>query len=168
MFETKSIRETCVQLDSDIDKGLTEKERMSLLGVYGGEYRLLTNVPVAIASSLGTSMIPSIVASKTQRDFPAVQKKIRLTVKFNMLIAIPCAVGMGVLAGPVMQLIFGDHSALARDLLTIGAPAVIFFSLSTVDTAADNVVIKCFFQPRNDRCCIKSARICKNNFFFHN
>ena len=26
MFETKSIRETCVQLDSDIDKGLTEKE----------------------------------------------------------------------------------------------------------------------------------------------
>lgn len=116
-------------------KGLTEKERMSLLGVYGGEYRLLTNVPVAIASSLGTSMIPSIVASKTQRDLPAVQKKIRLTVKFNMLIAIPCAVGMGVLAGPVMRLIFGDHSALARDLLTIGAPAVIFFSLSTVTNA---------------------------------
>ena len=52
-----------------------------------------------------------------------------------MLIAIPCAVGMGVLAGPVMQLIFGDHSALARDLLTIGAPAVIFFSLSTVTNA---------------------------------
>ena len=116
-------------------KGLTEKERMSLLGVYGGEYRLLTNVPVAIASSLGTSMIPSIVASKTQRDFPAVQKKIRLTVKFNMLIAIPCAVGMGVLAGPIMRLIFGDNSALARDLLTIGAPAVIFFSLSTVTNA---------------------------------
>lgn len=116
-------------------KGLSEKERMSLLGVYGGEYRLLTNVPVAIASSLGTSMIPSIVASKTQGDFPAVQKKIRLTVKFNMLIAIPCAVGMGVLAGPVMKLIFGDSSSLARDLLTMGAPAVIFFSLSTVTNA---------------------------------
>lgn len=116
-------------------KGLTEKERMSLLGIYGGEYRLLTNVPVAIASSLGTSMIPSIVASKTQRDFPAVQKKIRLTVKFNMLIAIPCAVGMGVLASPIMRLIFGDNSALARNLLTLGAPAVIFFSLSTVTNA---------------------------------
>lgn len=116
-------------------RGLTEKERMSLLGIYGGEYRLLTNVPVAIASSLGTSMIPSIVASKTQRDFPAVQKKIRLTVKFNMLIAIPCAVGMGVLAGPIMRLIFGDNSALARNLLTLGAPAVIFFSLSTVTNA---------------------------------
>lgn len=116
-------------------KGLAEKDRMSLLGVYGGEYRLLTNVPVAIASSLGTSMIPSIVASKAQHDGAAVQKKIRLTVKFNMLIAIPCAVGMGVLAGPIMRLIFGDSSTLARNLLTIGAPAVIFFSLSTVTNA---------------------------------
>ncbi|MDO4267067.1 MAG: polysaccharide biosynthesis protein [Eubacteriales bacterium] len=116
-------------------KGLSEKERMSLLGVYGGEYRLLTNVPVAIASSLGTSMIPSIVASKTSRDGAAVQHKIRLTVKFNMLIAIPCAAGMCVLAGPIMRLIFGDSSDLARNLLTIGAPAVIFFSLSTVTNA---------------------------------
>ncbi len=116
-------------------KGLAEKERMSLLGVYGGEYRLLTNVPVAIASALGTSMIPSIVASKAQRKTGDVQKKIRITIKFNMLIAIPCAVGMGVLAGPIMHLIFGDNTPLARDLLTMGAPAVIFFSLSTVTNA---------------------------------
>ena len=34
-------------------KGFSEKERLSLLGIYGGKYRLLTNVPVAIASSLG-------------------------------------------------------------------------------------------------------------------
>ena len=113
-------------------KGLSEKERMSLLGVYSGEYRLLTNVPVAIATSLGTSMIPSIVASRAQYDHQAVQHKIRLTIKFNMLIAIPCAVGMGVLAGPIMRLIFNDASPLAASLLTIGAPAVIFFSLSTV------------------------------------
>ena len=45
------------------------------------------------------------------------------------------AVGMGVLAGPIMRLIFGDNSALARNLLTLGAPAVIFFSLSTVTNA---------------------------------
>lgn len=113
-------------------KGVVEKDRMSLLGVYGGEYRLLTNVPVAIASALGASMIPSIVASKTQNHRQEVHQKIRLTVKFNMLIAIPCSVGMGVLAGPILQLIFNDSSRLAATLMTIGAPAVIFFSLSTV------------------------------------
>lgn len=113
-------------------KGVVEKDRMSLLGVYGGEYRLLTNVPVAIASALGASMIPSIVASKAQNHRQEVHQKIRLTVKFNMLIAIPCSVGMGVLAGPILQLIFNDSSRLAATLMTIGAPAVIFFSLSTV------------------------------------
>ena len=42
---------------------------------------------------------------------------------------------MGVLAGPIMRLIFGDNSTMARNLLIIGAPAVIFFSLSTVTNA---------------------------------
>jgi len=114
-------------------KGLGEKERMTLLGVYGGRYRLLSNVPVAIASSLGTSMIPSIVASRAQKRGGEVRYKIHLTVKFNMLIAIPCAVGMGVLAAPIMLLIFGSKNwELASSLLQIGAPAVVFFSLSTV------------------------------------
>lgn len=113
-------------------KGLAEKERASLLGVYSGEYRLLTNVPVAIASSLGASMIPSIVRSRTRKKYDEVQYKIRMSIKFNMLIAIPCAVGMGVLAGPIMQLIFGDSSRLAADIMRIGSFAVVFFSLSTV------------------------------------
>lgn len=113
-------------------KGLDEKERATLLGIYSSKYRLLSNVPVAIASSLGTSMIPSIVRSRVQRNHEEVKDKIRLTVKFNMLIAIPCAVGMGVLAAPIMRLIFGDSSKLTANLMMIGAPAVIFFSLSTV------------------------------------
>lgn len=116
-------------------KGLTEKERLSFLGIYGGKYRLLSNVPVAIASSLGTSMIPSIVQSRVRKDYDEVQYKIRLTIKFNMLIAIPCAVGMGVLASPIMQLIFRDSRDLTANLMQIGSLAVVFFSLSTVTNA---------------------------------
>lgn len=116
-------------------KGLTETQRATLLGVYGGEYRLLSNVPVAIASSLGASMIPSIVQSRTCHRLKEVRYKIRMTIKFNMLIAIPCAVGMGVLADPIMELIFHDNSELSANLMRIGAPAVVFFSLSTVTNA---------------------------------
>ena len=116
-------------------KGFAEKERATLIGIYSSKYRLLSNVPVAIATSLGTSMIPSIVHSRIQNDQDNVHHKISLTVKFNMLIAIPCAVGMGVLASPIMRLIFGDGRALTANLMMIGAPAVIFFSLSTVTNA---------------------------------
>ncbi len=114
------------------EKGFEEKERLAMLGIYSGKYRLLSNVPVAIASSLGTSMIPSIVNSRTMKQHSEVKSKIRLTIKFNMLIAIPCAVGMGVLSGPVMQLLFRDSRVLTATLMQIGAPAVVFFSLSTV------------------------------------
>ena len=116
-------------------KGLTEKERLSLLGIYGGKYRLLSNVPVAVASSLGTSMIPSIVRSRAQKNKADVMYKIRLTIKFNMLIAIPCAFGMAALATPVLRLIFHDSRQLTTNLLMLGSPAVIFFSLSTVTNA---------------------------------
>lgn len=116
-------------------KGFTEKERLSLLGIYGGKYRLLTNVPVAIASSLGASMIPSIVISRVAGRPREVAHKIYITIKFNMLLAIPCALGMFALASPLMKLVFGDSRELTRDLLMLGSSSVIFFSLSTVTNA---------------------------------
>lgn len=116
-------------------KGLDESERLSLLGIYGGKYRLLTNVPVAIASSLGSSMIPSIVTSRVRGEKQEVKNKIYMTIKFNMLIAIPCAAGMLSLASPIMQLVFGDGREMTAQLLMLGSSAVIFFSLSTVTNA---------------------------------
>ncbi|MDO4265015.1 MAG: polysaccharide biosynthesis protein [Eubacteriales bacterium] len=116
-------------------KGYSEKERMFLLGIYGGKYRLLTNVPVAIASSLGASMIPSIVMSRVRGEKSGVQDKIYMTIKFNMLLAIPCACGMFFLASPLMRFIFGDGTEMTGQILMMGASAVIFFSLSTVTNA---------------------------------
>lgn len=116
-------------------KGLDESERLSLLGIYGGKYRLLTNVPVAIASSLGASMIPSIVTSKVMGRPKEVKRKISITIKFNMLLAIPCSLGMFALASPLMQLVFGDGRKMTEELLMLGSSAVIFFSLSTVTNA---------------------------------
>ena len=116
-------------------KGLSESERLSLLGIYGGKYRLLTNVPVAIASSLGASMIPSIVMSRIRGEEGEVKEKIYMTVKFNMLLAIPCAAGMFAIASPLMRLVFGDGREFTARLLMTGAPAVVFFSLSTVTNA---------------------------------
>ena len=51
----------------------------------------------------------------------------------------------------------------------LGSCAVVFFSLSTVDTAADDFVIKILFQPWYDGSRVKSSGIRQYNFFFtHN
>lgn len=116
-------------------RGFSESERTSLLGIYSGKYRLLSNVPVAIATSLGTSMIPSIVVSRVKKQEQEVRDKISLTIKFNMLIAIPCAAAMCFLASPILRLVFGDGRTLTSNLLMLGSCAVVFFSLSTVTNA---------------------------------
>lgn len=115
--------------------GAASSEIESLWGVYSGYYRLLTNVPVAIASALGTSAIPSIVASRVKGNDDAVHSQVRATIKFNMLIAIPAAVGMTVLAKPILAILFPAAGDLAVQCLTIGSIAVVFFSLSTVSSS---------------------------------
>ena len=116
-------------------KGVLSSKIQSLYGIYSGYYRLLTNVPVAIASALGTSAIPTIVASRIKKDDDAVQHEIRSTIKFNMLIAIPSFVGMSVLAEPILAILFPAAGKLAVKCLTIGSIAIVFVSLSTVSSA---------------------------------
>jgi stage V sporulation protein B len=52
-----------------------------------------------------------------------------------MIIAIPSAVGMGVLASPILQLLFGDANRLPANFLKLGAISIIFYALSTISTA---------------------------------
>ena len=115
--------------------GIATSEREALWGVYSGYYRLLTNVPVAIASALGASAIPSIVATRVRGDEAGVHSQIRATIKFNMLIAIPAAAGMTFLAEPILAILFPRAGELAVRCLTIGSIAVVFFSLSTVSSS---------------------------------
>lgn len=115
--------------------GTPTAEREALWGIYSGYYRLLTNVPVAIASALGASAIPSIVASRVRGDEHTVHSQIRATIKFNMLLAIPAAAGMTVLAEPILAILFPAADALAVKCLYIGSIAVVFFSLSTVSSS---------------------------------
>jgi stage V sporulation protein B len=116
-------------------KGLSTEARSALWGIYSNKYNLLINVPVSIASAMAVAIIPSIVASKINGTNLDVKIKIHQAIKFNMIIAIPAAVGMGVLASPILQLLFHDHRELPANLLRIGSVAIIFFALSTITNA---------------------------------
>jgi stage V sporulation protein B len=114
------------------DKGL---EYVALWGIYSNKYNLLINVPVSIASAMAVAIIPSLVASKVNGANVEVKNKIHQAIKFNMIIAIPAAVGIGVLASPILRLLFGDGRELPANLVRIGSIAIVFFSLSTITNA---------------------------------
>lgn len=103
-----------------------------LFGVFTGKYRLLVNVPVSIASAMAASTIPSLTAAVAVRDRKLVNKKINISIRFIMVIAFPCTVGLAVLGSPILQLLFNDSRELPANLLMVGSVAVVFYSLSTL------------------------------------
>jgi stage V sporulation protein B len=112
-----------------------EEYRNTLLGIYSGEYRLLTNVPVAIATAIGAAIITTITADMVRGYIDSICHKVHAAIKFNMIIAIPAAVGMAALASPFMTLIFNDSSVLSANLMMLGSISIIFYAYSTVSSS---------------------------------
>jgi stage V sporulation protein B len=116
-------------------KGVDETVRNTLIGIYSGKFRILTNVPIAIASAIGVAIIPNIVNAYTKGTRSALYTKMSQAIKFNMLIAIPCAAGLMALATPIMAALFPSSSErsleISSQLMMIGGTSVIFFAYST-------------------------------------
>lgn len=119
----------------DIVMKVPESVRSSLWGVYSGEYRLLTTLPIAIAASLSTAMVPALVRSYSQKNNNDVKKKINLAIKFAMIIAFPCGMGLSVLGGPINQMLFDDTTAMGSKIMVFSIFTVVSFSLSTISNA---------------------------------
>lgn len=113
-------------------QGYEEKTYSTMWGIFTGKYKTLINVPIAIASSMAASSVPSLATAFASRDFPQVRRKIASSIRFVMVIAFPCAVGMGVLASPILQLLFHDARQMPARMLQVGAISIIFYSLSTL------------------------------------
>ncbi len=110
----------------------------SLQGVFNTQYNLLINLPVAIATAMAASTIPSIVASGVQGKRRERDQKIHVVIKLNMAIAFPSAMGLALLARPILTLLFPrlvTYRDVAVMLLWTGSSAVIFYALSTITSA---------------------------------
>lgn len=112
-----------------------EEEFISQWGVYTGKYHLLINVPMAVSNALASSLIPSVSRAVATGDRRMVKKKVAAAIRFSLLIAIPSAVGLTVLAGPVNNLLFSGDNDLAVQMTLYGSIAVVFYSVSTVTNA---------------------------------
>lgn len=114
-------------------KGVSDKVVSTMQGIYSTKYRLLVNVPLAVSTALASSMIPSLVTSFAARDMKAVKVKVSMAVKVNMIIAFPSAMGLAVLAEPIIRLLFPSSDYVTGGLMLItGSVCVIFYALSTV------------------------------------
>lgn len=131
VYNISNIIDQRIYNDVMISKGL-ESIRTIHLGVYSGKYRVLINIPIALGSAMCASIIPSLTATMARKEFKAARYKISAVIRVTMMITIPCAVGLAVLARPVVDMLFNGEIDLAANLLYVGTISIVLYTLSTL------------------------------------
>ena len=129
-------------------KGMTSI-KAEYWGMYSTKYRVLTNVPIALANSLCSSMMPSLTACIERGERKLARHKVAVATRFCMIISIPCAVGLAVLGKPIIRMLFDGEYEMPAMLLKIGSAAVVFYSLSTLSNGVLQGIDKMRIPVRN-------------------
>lgn len=115
---------------------MSEDVYAAMYGVYSGSYKLLTTAPIAVASALSSAIIPSVIRSVMEGNKRATFTKIESSMRLTMIFAIPAGVGLSVLGGPVLDLLFNlDRMAEATSIMRLAVLTVVVFSMSTISNA---------------------------------
>ncbi len=115
-------------------QGVDKVAYYSYYGIFSTKYITLQNVPVALASAMSTAAIPSISSAWAVGHKKEAKEHMRSGISVTMLILIPAAVGMTILAYPIIGLLFPQKETLmlATQLLAFGTPAIVLYGLSTL------------------------------------
>ncbi len=118
-------------------------------GVYSGEYKVMLNVPIALSNAMCSSVVPALTACMAMKDIKGAKRKISQVMRFMMLLAFPCAAGLGVLARPIMAMLFKDGYDLAAGLMHFGCINIILYSVSTLSNGILQGINKMSIPVRN-------------------
>ncbi len=108
---------------------LIVKESTRLYGILAGKVDMLIGLPLSINLAFATALVPAVTECIAKKDKDLAAKRIAYSLRFSLLIALPCSIGLCILAGPVLQLLFPvqfAESPEAELLLQISAFTVLF------------------------------------------
>lgn len=109
---------------------LSDEECLTLFGRYTGKAVTMYNMPPTLVMSLCLALVPAVTRAYTLGDKKQVKSTAEQVLKMTILFGLPCAVGMAVLAPPILQLLFVSTDATL--LLQLLCPAILFVCLVLV------------------------------------
>jgi stage V sporulation protein B len=116
---------------------LPEAAVTTVFGLFSNKAVVITNIPISVATAVSAAIIPNIATAYASGDIAETQRRAVNASRMALIIAVPCAVGLMVLARPVTMLMFPqwDTLELASTLLMLQAVTVIFLSVGTITNA---------------------------------
>lgn len=109
-----------------------DNSQVKVLYAEFGFFMTLINIPLTLASTAPTSMIPEVSAHYATGDVKGAIEKINKATWISMLISMPASVGLAVLAKPVTSLLFPSTEGVAGQLMVLGVITVILNSTSNI------------------------------------
>lgn len=110
--------------------GFSEVNATVLYG-YLAKYQQLINVPIAIISSLSMAVLPVIAGAAARKDKKQVKSNINYAFRTCFLIAIPSAVGLGVLAEPIYKML---HIGGGVEIMKYGVVVLVLMAVAQIQT----------------------------------
>lgn len=129
-----NIADTAIVTRSLMSIGYTEKAAQASFGVLTGFVNPLINMPAVLSLALCMSLVPAISAARVQKNQELVSTRSAMGFKLSILVGLPSAIGMYILSGAIMQLLYGhsltaDEMALGTQLLQTLSIGVFFLTL---------------------------------------
>lgn len=117
-----------------LSAGFSQKTATELYGQLTGKAHTLINVPLALSTALGTSLVPAISEAKAGRNARAIKSRTESALKLSLLFGLPSSAGLFILADPVMRLIFPGKSegGAVLQVLSVG---IVFIVVAQVLTS---------------------------------
>ena len=120
-----------------LGSGISQEAADTMRGIHVMT-QTIYNMPCAFITPITVSIIPAITAQITLKKFKETRMTEESAIRVTGIFAMPCAVGLVCLAGPVTALLggyTGEKLALATKMMTVLGISVVFNALVLVTTA---------------------------------
>ena len=106
-------------------------------GIFSTQAVAMVNIPIALASAVSSATIPGVSATFARGEQVTTRALVAKAIRMTMIVSIPAAVGMLLLAKPIMHFIFPQQDSLeqASGLLAALSVTVVLYGLSTLTNA---------------------------------
>ena len=108
-------------------QGITQNAATHLYGLLSGRAFKLLMLPATLVSSIGVALLPAVSEAYARSGEKTVAERVRLGLRYTLLLALPAAVGLTLLAKPIDVALFRDAQG-EQAIMWMGA-AVIFSSV---------------------------------------
>ena len=96
-----------------------------IFGIILGKVDILISLPLSINIAFSTALVPAVSAAMAQKNKKEAKRKIKFSLKISSMIAFPCAIGLCVLATPIIKMLF-PNSPEGGYLLAVASWTVVF------------------------------------------